>query len=564
MLTKALQSGGDAASSGKTQGWPPEAYIVELSGNGGVNGIKSQAANDFGVDKLADLPSKQFEQEPSDISVDPAEVESADVVEDASAEKSDKVQLVEDLSTLRSLLGISGIGSAYDIDSLISSLANKISRMKDETTSLMNDILEEHGINLEEDDKVNISIAEDGSIEVTSLEGGQKGKERAAKIQEALNDDPEQAEKLSGLLRTTALEEEALYQIQTHGNAEGGGIITNDLALALVEDKLGMSIEMAMNEGDVFDENLEAVGKFAAKNPELVKSINSMANPVAMEVNPKFTFSNGELTSGKMEDSIKEIQKSLENQIVDSMMGYNDPVLVASGLAPVPPPPPPECRIESFEATITVDGRITVTGGKNGVGEELSSILKDICESFITKEGNNDGSIDAMISMMLSQHQAEHGDTEEFEHMIKLKVGYPEGVDFEIISPEADAAAKVELDNSMQIINDGVNRYFQNEYGFESTVQVEVNESGALVVSEEGLSETEYEAAKAMIDMINESVKVANSSEAEEDDNEKPKINLPIALQEAFSEARGLRDILDKFHERDNLSAAISGEEFPE
>ena len=88
---------------------------------------------------------------------------------------------------------------------IIDQVQMKIDALKDEGMSMVKDMLAQTGIQLGDDEKFDLEVAEDNSIVVTAMEmeGRKLSKARLDEIQGALNADTDTADILANILKET-------------------------------------------------------------------------------------------------------------------------------------------------------------------------------------------------------------------------------------------------------------------------------------------------------------------------------------------------------------------------
>ncbi len=417
-----------------------------------------------------------------------------------------------------------GLKNGSDLNSLISSQLKKIDKLKEAASTQVNDILAEQGMSIGDEDKVDIGVAEDGTITVTSIEGGKDGEALAAKLQEALNKDPEKAKELADSLQELDVNQTALTELTTKG---------------------GLTIGTAYKLYEMMPDNAgkeELSGLF-----DDIDGIDDISDNVVAGI----AFSAGDFVSDDIETTLPILEKTIQEMVMDGMTGYNDEndKMGVSGING--PPVTPDMYIQSFEAILDADGNLEVTGGVNREGEELTERLKTIAGKILNTEKIG-AQYETISSLLLEQHSYEDGDTDEFEHSVKVSVDYQKGISYEVISPEADEAATKELGDGLREISQSASEYLKEEYDIDTPLDIKVDEYGKLKASTAQLSEAESKRVEQVIDFINNAISV-NEEDADSENNS------PDGLEDIVDEAIGLKDILDKFHEKENMYKAMMG-----
>ncbi len=446
------------------------------------------------------------------------EVATAQVVDNAGGRLN---WVMLDTGNIGNLLGLK---TGSDLNSLISSQLKKVDKLKEAASTQVNDILAEQGMSIGDEDKVDIGVAEDGTITVTSIEGGKDGEALAAKLQEALNNDPEKAKELADSLQELDVNQTALTELTT---------------------KDGLTIGTAYKLYEMMPDNAdkeELSGLF-----EDIDGIDDISDNVVAGI----TFSAGDFVSNDIETTLPILEKTIQEMVMDGMTGYNDEN-AELGISEINGPPvTPDMYIQSFEAILDADGNLEVTGGINGEGEELTERLKTIAGKILNTEKIG-AQYETISSLLLEQHSYEDGDTDEFEHSVKVSVDYQKGISYEVISPEADEAATKELGDGLREISQSASEYLKEEYDIDTPIDIKVDEYGKLKASTAQLTEAESKRVEQVMDFINNAVSV-NEEDADSENNS------PDGLEDIIDEAIGLKDILDKFHEKENMYKAMMG-----
>ncbi len=416
-----------------------------------------------------------------------------------------------------------GLKNGSDLNSLISSQLKKVDKLKEAASTQVNDILAEQGMSIGDEDKVEIGVAEDGTITVTSLEGGKDGEALAAKLQEALNKDPEKAKELADSLQELDVNQTALTELTTKG---------------------GLTIGTAYKLYEMMPDNAdkeELSGLF-----DDIDGIDDISDNVVAGI----AFSAGDFVSDDIETTLPILEKTIQEMVMDGMTGYNDEndKMGVSGING--PPVTPDMYIQSFEAILDADGNLEVTGGVNGEGEELTERLKTIAGKILNTEKIG-AQYETISSLLLEQHSYEDGDTDEFEHSVKVSVDYQKGISYEVISPEADEAATKELGDGLREISQSASEYLKEEYDIDTPLDIKVDEYGKLKASTAQLSEAKSKRVEQVMDFINNAISV------NEEDADSENI-YSDGLEDIIDETIGLKEILDKFHDKENMYKAIA------
>ncbi len=452
------------------------------------------------------------------------EVASAKVVEQ---EKSSTRTIIRDNGNIRDLLGLN-TGRDEDLSTLLSDLTTKIKSLNEGVSTQINDILAEQGMTLGEDEKVDIGVAEDGTITVTANEGGTEARARAEKLQEALNSNSDTANELAGSLQELDINQTALTELVTdHG-------LSNDTAHRLYkilpdsETKKQLS---AFFEGD-----------------------DDIAETEFSQETKSFTISNGAIINDDIDATLAHLDRTAQFSVMTELMRYNEVSYDDETGELLSPEAPPDMRIQSYEAILDEEGNIEVIGGLNGEGNELNGRLKGIAEKILDQDALGT-SFKTLATLLIEKHGYEDSDTDEYEHEVKISVDYSRmDVSYEVISPEADQAAEKELGDSLREISQSVSSYLEEEYGFDSPVEIKVDENGKLSASTDSLTDQQTMQLESVIEMLNQTLVM---SEDVEEGESTSGAAFTGGLKEAFDGVTGLKDILAKFHDKENLYKAI-------
>lgn len=435
--------------------------------------------------------------------------------------------IIRDNGNMRDLLGLNA-GMDEDLSTLLSDLTTKIKSLNEGVSTQINDILAEQGMTLGEDEKVDIGVAEDGTITVTANEGGTEARARAEKLQEALNSNSDTANELAGSLQELDINQTALTELVTdHG-------LSNDTAHRLYkilpdsETKKQLS---ALFEGD-----------------------EDIAETEFSQETKAFTISNGAIINDDIDATLAHLDRTAQFSVMTELMRYNEVSYDDETGELLSPEAPPDMRIQSYEAILDEEGNIEVIGGLNGEGNELNGRLKGIAEKILDQDALGT-SFKTLATLLIEKHGYEDSDTDEYEHEVKISVDYSRmDISYEVISPEADQAAEKELGDSLREISQSVSSYLEEEYGFDSPVEIKVDENGKLSASTDSLTDQQTMQLESVIEMLNQTLVM---SEDVEEGESTSGAAFTGGLKEAFDGVTGLKDILAKFHDKENLYKAI-------
>ena len=446
----------------------------------------------------------------------------------------------QNLNDLRKVLGLEN--SSSDAEGILSALSDRIVKSRNEINNLIKGILEEKNIVISEDEDFDITFGEDGLIVVAATKDGKLAETRAELIQETLNAESEVGLELKAKLKSVTLDEMALAELSEKDDRKEFEI-SDGLAVAFIEEQFGTSLNSLRGEDGKLDEQLDEVKELIEESPNLVAALNSSTDYKSIGISGSFILDGLGIKSDKSEDYVESMKKHVEDNLFYNAILYNDPKAYSkTDLYEIYPPldkylgvkyedqekvknvfeVPAELRVEYFEARISDDGEIEIDVAKNGLDEELSSIMKDVARTFFKGElSDHNEYIKTFMQTLLEEHEAEDGDTLEFEHEVKITFDYQKGAEFEIISPEADAQAAKELKTVTANVSEGINEYLQEEENITTPVEVKINEDGKLVASPETLTIVEAQKVEGVLDLINNSVARLNDPEAIKEMEEK-------------------------------------------
>ena len=452
------------------------------------------------------------------------EVASAKVVE---KEKSSTRTIIRDNGNIRNLLGLNA-GQDEDIGTLLSDLTSKIKSLKESVSTQINDILAEQGLSLGEEEKVDIGVDEDGTITVTANEDGAEARSRAEELQEALNSNSDTANELADSLQELDINQTALTELATN---HGLSNTTAQRLYKILPDSETKKQLSALFEGD-----------------------DDIAETEFSQETKSFTISNGEIINDDIDATLSHLDNTVQYDVMTELMRYNELSYDKETGELISPEAPPDMKIQSYEAILDAEGNIEVIGGLNGEGNELNGRLKGIAEKILDQDALG-SSFETLATLQIEKHGYEDSDTDEYEHEVKISVDYSRmDVSYEVISPEADQAAEKELGDSLREISQSASSYLEEEYGFDSPVEITVDENGKLSASADSLTDQQTMQLESVIEMLNQTL--AMSEGGEEGESTSGNV-FTGSLKEVFDEASGLKDILAKFHDKENLYKAI-------
>ncbi len=477
--------------------------------------------------------------------------------------------IVNSISDLRQVLGI--MDKSQDAEGILSTLSDRIMKQRSEINSIIDGILEENNVDIGDDEDFDISLSEDGSILVKATKEGKLAEKRAIVIQEALNKQTDAGIELKAKLTSMTLDEMAYAELSEAQIAEDFKI-TDGLAVAFIENQLGASIDSIRTEDGILDEKLDFVKGLINNSPNIVDTLNSSTEYKSSEISGSFTLGSKGIKSDLSVEYSRTIKKHVSDNLFHNALLYNDPKAYRGdqlnrmypGLDKyfVEHPDekqtfevPPEFRIEFFEARVNVKGEVEVDVAKNGVGKELSATMKDVAKEFFEGEVLDHQEYTATFAKtILEEHEAEHADAIDFDHEVKVTFDYKKGVDFEVISPEADEKVAKDLNIVELNLSEGINQYLVEEENITTPVDIEVNEDGKLTASTQMLTITEAKKVGDVLNLINEALSEVDSTEAIRKEEERYIQEPDESDGKVVAEAEREEEKLEKLNEEESKS----------
>lgn len=397
------------------------------------------------------------------------------------------------------------------------------------------------GIKLSADEKLYIAVDNDNKFTVAGI----KDKKKAKEIANALNED----EKLGLAVRKHFAAAKSLKQSRDVAKAASGGpeyqkeiieALTDPGMCAFVLDNylqdlanigladLGVEKD---EDGNSYLTNVD--GRLAAAfdtDEDLLAAVKA-----AVESGEKgdfqvaFQYANGMISDTHVEDEAREGAKTIYDLISSKVAEFNDLIREEEEEANGGAWDPENSQVIShFTIQIGAGGDVEIVGAENltdrqerALHQAVVAALRDYDEikkgndQFLERSGRDAVSqmpgIDDIVNAFVNQHQFEHGDTKEYQHVLQLASGSM-GPKISVASPQADAATeetirtaagdfgkalRVELEKQGVDVGDGI--------------EVEMDSSGKMRVKGD-LTDPNLRQAQSILDRMAKEMKAADHS----------------------------------------------------
>ncbi len=486
------------------------ADTVEISAAARAKLAEQSAAAAFGTESAAARTAE------STASV-PAEVQNLSVPTGSAEETQPLWKSVKELS---SLLGLRG---ARNHKELAAQLESKLKQTRARLQTRINEILDDQDLELAADERLNFTVDNQGYIKV----GGLEDKEKLAQIEKALNAD----EGLAKDLRTFAAQQAALPMIR-RGLIPDQATRRTLMAGFLAGEGLDLDSLDASADGQAL---LQSLGLSDSQ----IAEIAAVQRPDAEPDQTQLEFQNGTLVNPEAAQAARaavadlfdkvRIEHPVASTLVDALNYFND---LAAGL-----PGKDDQTIDDFTFRFDENGWLKVDREGLNYGD-AGMIDSWFGEEFTT-------SVRSISEELLVEHEAEHGDVEQYAHEVVFQVDALTGVQAEIRSPEADQAARAEIESASQGLAGELNSYLADPTGLpNSPLFVEMNESGRLRLSDPQAANAQPQ-VKQVLDLLNLALSQDN-----------PDL-LPNELKDAFAQVQTIQKAMDKIHDPDQKKAAF-------
>ena len=425
-----------------------------------------------------------------------------------------------------------GISETEDPDESLLKMHHLLQTEEERLQTRITTLLEENGLFLGEDDRLELEVGLDGTIHV----GGIENEDTAAHIEQLLAEDETLGrDLLTHYARKNAFDATLLGEYKDV-DTRAWAVLLDDLLIR----ETGVSLTALQFDGTaVTSENAE-VAELLAENDKLREKIVAVLSDKSWGEEPiTFVVEDGmlidtqtvdqtdiKLKIERLEQLLLEVPgpitiKGQEEETADSKwdsnekgpwLRYNENALDGR-------------RIMDFQISGDGSGEIEVEG------DTLDRFQKGAVRSWF------DAKIDHMAQVavedILKQHQLADGDLGEFEHQVLLSLDYIHGIEYEVRSDEADSAIREELTDLSVRLQTSLNQTLIENDVFVEPFEVSMDESGRLTVRDDSKTETR-ENARLLIEALGEAAArtnaPANSPAASQE--EPSALDILIAMQE--------------------------------
>jgi len=218
----------------------------------------------------------------------------------------------------------------------------------------------------------------------------------------------------------------------------------------------------------------------------------------------------------------------------------------------------PEWQILLFGMTVDHRGRVHITdvqtsGGDPQANAQAERVMNSWFSGIVRATGNEkaDERVDELKEIkeaaealglaILEAHDDEYGDVKEFKHEVVFGVGF--GGSYQVLSPDADRAALMEMEGLTQEIGTALGNFFGETMGIENPFAVLFGSDGLLSLGENSLSSVNLQATKQVLEDINGYLVADEAGEDTEG-------MLPDELLGIGKKFLALKDVRDKIHDR--------------
>lgn len=448
-------------------------------------------------------------------------------------------------------------------------------------------LLEEAGIELGEDERFDIHIDEKGVISVTLPEGddGEDNKARAERIAAVLNADETLAQ---DMLRVKALRNsrDSLLGLKVNEEEKSDSHLLGSKSLGksslpdmqtrkfLAEDYLqrefGLSLNDLKEDANIDSTKAESLAQLNTRfyNDTVLKEeietvlAEDKEDESALVLTADYSFGGGVLLDLE-ETSDTNLEENLKNLFhAEGITDHpNNPIgNLAGAMREYNATALDEHKIGSFSIIMDDKGKMKIEG-TFASGENLGS-AKAMLESWLSPTFK--ALAEVTSDAMLQKHDAEHGDVDEYEHEVELKVDLVFGITAEIHSEEADRAALEDVGKATvevaESLGDFVQETFYKENNsrtaeelntlFSDPVDIYIDENGTLSVDETTCENQQYLAVvKETLSMLNDLLTDEKVPSGETSGEE----SLPEELKPVFQLLLQIQQDMSRLHD-DSLS----------
>ena len=443
-------------------------------------------------------------------------------------------------SALISMLGLpddlGDFESQKGLDNVKNALNNRIMSGMKELVTRTEEILLDQGIVLTEDEEMQFSVDDQGNILVTPNSEKYQDARRSSQIETALNSNREIQTELAEMLTALDLDERSLAsmgRINISQELNGQVFLTDDQLLKdIAEHKYGKSLTELLDNGEELIADKSIYNTLKQINTKDL-STGSQPSEAAGITTGIYRISNSKIISNNTEDTVNEIWKPYTNNLNQ---------LLSSEKTQYAPDDPDVLNLKNFVVDVDIDGKVDIVELKDRAGKNLTGYKKQL---FMDKYMNCDIhdkslTLQSLIGQTLLKHDYEHNDVEEYEHKVRISGSINSNMKYEVVSPEADEAAAKELNENLQIINEGLHKSFKSK-GVLTPVEIKVNEYGKLEADTSTLSDNEQNIVDTVLSDINKEITKSYTEEEKEEEKKENTTNPDTENKTASEPAKELK-----------------------
>ncbi len=478
-----------------------------------------------------------------------------------------KGKAVEEVSTIQ---GVGGSDLRRYID--IGSGPGKTSLdymnvSRDTLGSRIDAVLRSKGIKLGKDEKLTISVGNDNQIVV----GGIKDTKKAEKIQEALNTDPKLGRDLRrhaalGVVNQNAKRQKAAEENGMPGDTED--VFTNRAVRSFVIDDLlqenastnlnALSVGRNSDGTEYIDGMTEELSTMIGQDPSLETTILDILNKgeTNLEFKAAFEFANGALSDSASTNVAADKVGAIKAKLMGGVNpetgelefgAINDYLRKIKQEEDVDPEFLNALQ-KGFRIRVDASGGFEIVGAENldyKTKSTLNSLVQKALDEYAGKGPDGTGQSNGKTSSLgdvakayIDQHQFEHGDTDEYAHMLEINFSH-EGDLVRVVSPEADAAQDKKNQQVASEMGQALRSILEDEGINTAGLDMVVDKDGKITVQGDP-NDANVRKAQTIVDQIVKEAKtsVKGNGKAEAEDKK--------AASEAREEANRIRSGEDK------------------
>lgn len=413
-------------------------------------------------------------------------------------------------------------------------------------SSRIDSILRDEGITLQPDERLSIAVDNDNKFAVAGL----KDKKKAKQIADALNAD----EKLGLDLRKHSAAGRSLKQARLVAQAARGGpkyqeevdqavtdpgmrafILDNYLQDMAAVGLADLSLERD-EEGNATlvggDDRLAALLDADSGLGESLIAILEGGETASYEIH--FEFANGMISDAQLEEESREGVKNLYDKINSKVAEFNELIREEEEEQNGFWDPENTQVISGFTIRLTGGDGFEIVGAENLTGRQqralhqaVSVAIRDYNE--MRDAANNSpvlktdalgavASLSDIVQAYVDQHQFEHGDTDEYKHMLEISSGSL-GPNIKVVSPEADAALENTIQQYAGELGKGLRSKLEDAgVDIGDGIEVEIDSSGKIRVVGD-LSDPNLRLAQSILDSVAQELSAGASATDKQTDS---------------------------------------------